>query len=1122
MQDELESRTIQFENQNTATQRVNYETAVSRDGLIPKGSIEILSENDLTTYFSQLKKVAGYPDSEQITKLTELIITDRAIGGSMSSVKTDLKSLFNILHSESHELYNPNLKQRNFINRSFVHLKKMFRKPKSKNSNNAFLTQHPYAYITANDIYGNDTRCSLELTTCKSERDSRYNFDTLFRQVIFRFTDIVALLPASESHHHSYPGGLLAHSLEVANTAYNFAKSQNLKSIGLNDVEILRKKRWQYAAFICGLLHDIGKVITDMVLIGEDLQGNQTKWNPLLSDATTYFREKQIIKYYIDMNSNNKYLDTSGRFKRHENVASVMLYRILTPEAIDYITTSPDTGYGLLEEILNVLNGKSSNEYLKRALFLGESTSVYNSFIKVRSSFHINDHRDSDADMLMSALRDIRHTKEIVSCTYVIGGIVFLKYPETITYLQNHIKRNAIKSTSVNGYSPGELIQRLASSTYIKPASEDVVGLKIQLRKLFHAKNPREPDFMDNYGNLLDVVMLEHPTHMFGNGGVPESLPGTIIINDRHKVIFETEEDCYEIITSKEEYEAAVADKVKSRKVNKKDQALANEDEITKEELSAQKEILKRSEQSKQRRDQKKKLQNALPTSGRIIVHGSVDDINLSEKNTELKNRQLESPEETIFSAEGVHKNEDIEVSNNKASIANNSDLESPSITGEYSDLNMFDRECDDSDFEPNYYIEHEAPFNVNALLDIPVEPVFSHELSLEDLDSGVVIITPATATNKSVTAKGSSGAKDVRKTVPQTQDQKVKSENDHPTRRIASPNLKGLKSLAVNSSSKLTRDICIQQLIETVKADSEIDGNLLSQNGSLILNKNQPLLLASCAFGLISQMNGQTQISDELIKLTISKALSEQSGRVSSTSVKSETTEVELLFIEACNIPAIRKNIVESKLLKKMILKSSHFKDKNLSEEILLKQGLIENNNGDFQVTDKSLKLLDIPVIEHSCNQIETTKVCSTASQSDSVRSDKECLQAQLIIDKAVNQIKSPTENANLKKTRNRKKKVIGMKFHTPVNRTITNYMHEIITVRQKVRVGEFVKVSVADIEQGYVFIDRERMRVLINNTESWETDLIESVCDELFSVFGVENENIQQIKLLIPNEVN
>lgn len=53
---------------------------------------------------------------------------------------------------------------------------------------------------------------------------------------------------ASHHHHHDYPGGLLAHSYEVASSAASLAKQYQLDHLSI------------CISFIAGLLHDIGKI----------------------------------------------------------------------------------------------------------------------------------------------------------------------------------------------------------------------------------------------------------------------------------------------------------------------------------------------------------------------------------------------------------------------------------------------------------------------------------------------------------------------------------------------------------------------------------------------------------------------------------------------------------------------------------------------------------------------------------------------------------------------------------------------------------------------------------------------------------------------------------------------
>ena len=44
---------------------------------------------------------------------------------------------------------------------------------------------------------------------------SRRQFATLYLAPLERYADLVQQFPASENHHHAYPGGMLDHGLEI-------------------------------------------------------------------------------------------------------------------------------------------------------------------------------------------------------------------------------------------------------------------------------------------------------------------------------------------------------------------------------------------------------------------------------------------------------------------------------------------------------------------------------------------------------------------------------------------------------------------------------------------------------------------------------------------------------------------------------------------------------------------------------------------------------------------------------------------------------------------------------------------------------------------------------------------
>jgi len=107
------------------------------------------------------------------------------------------------------------------------------------------------------------------------DRD-RYNqlYVGLFRNI----ASYVQHLPASESHHHAYLGGLLEHSLEVATFAGRIAGRFLYTADGEEQIA-----QWSalytFAMVSGGALHDIGKIVTDIdvVLLTGD---KKRRWIP--------------------------------------------------------------------------------------------------------------------------------------------------------------------------------------------------------------------------------------------------------------------------------------------------------------------------------------------------------------------------------------------------------------------------------------------------------------------------------------------------------------------------------------------------------------------------------------------------------------------------------------------------------------------------------------------------------------------------------------------------------------------------------------------------------------------------------------------------------------------------
>ena len=96
------------------------------------------------------------------------------------------------------------------------------------------------------------------------------------------FAEFVQLLPASESHHHAQPGGLWIHSLEVVDAALTYRAGIELPPGASTEVRKRLEHRWTFAVLAAALLHDVGKLVSDLVvtLFAQDPRAG-TPWIPL-------------------------------------------------------------------------------------------------------------------------------------------------------------------------------------------------------------------------------------------------------------------------------------------------------------------------------------------------------------------------------------------------------------------------------------------------------------------------------------------------------------------------------------------------------------------------------------------------------------------------------------------------------------------------------------------------------------------------------------------------------------------------------------------------------------------------------------------------------------------------
>lgn len=115
-------------------------------------------------------------------------------------------------------------------------------------------------------------------------------FERFWLIPIHRFAELAQLFPASENHHHSHAGGLLDHSLEAACYAARLRQSYLFPPDAVPEDQAAQSERWTTVIIYAALLHDLGKLITDIEV--EDVSGK--RWFPWHGPLTQSYRFRYL------------------------------------------------------------------------------------------------------------------------------------------------------------------------------------------------------------------------------------------------------------------------------------------------------------------------------------------------------------------------------------------------------------------------------------------------------------------------------------------------------------------------------------------------------------------------------------------------------------------------------------------------------------------------------------------------------------------------------------------------------------------------------------------------------------------------------------------------------------
>lgn len=158
---------------------------------------------------------------------------------------------------------------------------------------------------------------------------SRAQFATLYRTPIERYAVLVQQFPASESHHHAYPGGMLDHGLEIVAYALKLRQSRLLPVGAPSEVQAAQAEAWTAATAYAALLHDIGKIAVDLDVEYADGE----RWHPWHGPLTRPYR----FRYRKDRS-----------YRLHEAAAGLLYAQIVDRNIMDWLSGFPELWSALL------------------------------------------------------------------------------------------------------------------------------------------------------------------------------------------------------------------------------------------------------------------------------------------------------------------------------------------------------------------------------------------------------------------------------------------------------------------------------------------------------------------------------------------------------------------------------------------------------------------------------------------------------------------------------------------------------------------------------------------------------------------------------------------------------
>lgn len=216
---------------------------------------------------------------------------------------------------------------------------------------------------------------------------------------LHRYAEYVQLMPASESHHHAHVGGLLAHTMEMTLAAMTWRNGHFFPEGAAVEEMDAQRDEWTYVVFFAALLHDVGKIMTDLRVSWSCFDMDAPlRWVPMSGPLTEIAQQRPGGEYLVE------FTPKSARdYQAHSKLSMILLQQIAPPSALSFLARRPQA----FEALAQYLSGGDKSSLLATIIRKADQTSTQQALTSGSRARFATSTSVPLIDLLMQTIKDM-------------------------------------------------------------------------------------------------------------------------------------------------------------------------------------------------------------------------------------------------------------------------------------------------------------------------------------------------------------------------------------------------------------------------------------------------------------------------------------------------------------------------------------------------------------------------------------------------------------------------------------------------------------------------------------------------------------------------------------------